>query len=58
MLEGYSGEYEKRKLKPGSLKEVSSKPRTLELAGLFDDVEADKFKTAIGESRKIDKDEW
>ncbi|NJL76692.1 MAG: hypothetical protein HC892_18395 [Saprospiraceae bacterium] len=36
----------------------TSEPSILELAGIFDESEADEFKTAVDESRKIDKDEW
>lgn len=35
-----------------------TKPKILELAGLFDESVADEFKVAVDESRKVDRDEW
>ena len=39
-------------------REEKTEPRILELAGIFDESEAAEFKTAVEESRKIDKNEW
>lgn len=40
------------------LRETSSEPAILSLAGIIDDEEAKVFYSAIKESRKIDKNEW